>query len=651
MLRRYIADLRISTKLVLMLLLPLGFLIFFHTSTILEKANVTKETRDLRWLTSLCVGISALVHETQKERGITAGFVGKVTGFAATLKAQRARTDLKIVALKESLRDFDANRLGAAFAAHFTSAMVKVDGISALREAVDHDELSGGQAIAVYTEINTLLLRTIAHISRLSSNAVLSGHVAAYQYYLEAKERAGIERAMLTLAFSEDTFALGSFPKFMTNLAEEDLYTALFLGLAAQPHAALYADKVQDQNNEQQFKMRQIAIDRATAGDFGVDPAFWFKTMTTKINNMKEVEDVLSSDLAASASALERAASLALATNLLAMLIAVAGSLAMGWLLARSIARPLIKVVGAAGTIAAGDLSVSIESGSKDETGQLLSSMKKMTEKLTGIIGEVGSGAVELSSLAGNVSATSRTLSRATNDQAASVKETAVSLHEMSTTVSVTAKNCVRMEQMALAGARDADHAARAVKDTVEAMKTIASKIGIIEDIASRTNLLSINATIEAAGAGEHGKGFAVVAMEVRKLAERSRTSAREIRELTSSSLGIADRSGEMLMRLVPSIQTTAGIVQDVTMASREQATGIAQIQQAMTQIDSVTRDTAVAANAMSKAADQLAQRASGLRSLIAFFKLSNGGAAAPSRGERSRGLMRTDLSQPQATR
>src|SRR5260370_33063606 len=111
MLRRYIAELRISSKLVLMLLLPLGFLSFFHTSTILEKANVTKETRDLRWLTSLCVGISALVHETQKERGITAGFVGKETGFAATLKAHRARTDLKIGALKESLRDFDANRL------------------------------------------------------------------------------------------------------------------------------------------------------------------------------------------------------------------------------------------------------------------------------------------------------------------------------------------------------------------------------------------------------------------------------------------------------------------------------------------------------------------------------------------------------------
>src|SRR5260370_4201189 len=107
MLRRYIADLRISTKLVLMLLLPLGFLIFFHTSTILEKANVTKETRDLRWLTSLCVGISALVHETQKDRGITAGFVGNVTGFAPTLKTQRARQDLKIDARKESLRSFE----------------------------------------------------------------------------------------------------------------------------------------------------------------------------------------------------------------------------------------------------------------------------------------------------------------------------------------------------------------------------------------------------------------------------------------------------------------------------------------------------------------------------------------------------------------
>jgi methyl-accepting chemotaxis protein len=161
-------------------------------------------------------------------------------------------------------------------------------------------------------------------------------------------------------------------------------------------------------------------------------------------------------------------------------------------------------------------------------------------------------------------------------------------------------------------------------------MKGIASKIAIIEEIASRTNLLAINATIQATGAGENGMGFGVIALEVRKLAERSTLSAREIRELTSSGLGVAERSGQMLMRLVPSIQATAGLVQEVTVASREQATGIEQIQQAMSQIDTVTRESARAASEMSSASGRLSQRASRLRELMAFFTLAKSDSSRP---------------------
>ena len=157
--------------------------------------------------------------------------------------------------------------------------------------------------------------------------------------------------------------------------------------------------------------------------------------------------------------------------------------------------------------------------------------------------------------------------------------------------------------------------------ETIEAMRAIAEKISIIEEIAYQTNLLALNAAIEAARAGEHGKGFAVVATEVRKLAEKSQAAAKEISTLASSSMSVAERSGQVLRDLVPSIRKTADLVQEVAAASAEQSSGVAQVNKAMARVDQVTQRNASAAEELASTAEEMAAQAQALEQLVAFFR------------------------------
>jgi len=321
----------------------------------------------------------------------------------------------------------------------------------------------------------------------------------------------------------------------------------------------------------------------------------------------------------------ENTKSIAVTSLLITAIVSIMFGLFIAWRVNNDITVAVKKSVKLAQTYAEGDLTITLAKEDlefKDELGDLSRAMSSMGNKLKEIISSVLVGAENVSSASGQTSSASQQLSQGATEQASNVEEVSSSMEEIAANIQQNTDNALQTEKISIGVSQGIQKVGAAAGESLQSVRDIASKIGIINDIAFQTNILALNAAVEAARAGEHGRGFAVVAGEVRKLAERSKFAADEIVSLASKSVKLTEEAAGLMGNLVPEIDKSARLVQEIAAASTEQNNGASQINNAIQQLNNIIQQNAAASEELATSSEELASQAEQLKEMISFFKV-----------------------------